>query len=182
MPPAIAMAFSVASAPVMPMPTTKVEHPAAAAPRPLCRPPVLGGVVGHRALAGRLVAVQPAGQLGSRRWPAASTSGSCRHRLHVGRTARHRLARWRVAGGRGAADERLDGVAAVRPDGHAGGGVAPQVPLSEKNFRPQLTLVSVIPMTVFSAAVTWVHFELAPQAAACRSRRPTRPSSPTCPG
>src|SRR6476661_7459672 len=45
----------------------------------------------------------------------------------------------------------------------AGAPLAPQWPLSEKNLRPQLTVVSVMPTTWFSAAVTWLHFELAPQ-------------------
>jgi len=36
---------------------------------------------------------------------------------------------------------------------------APQASLSEKNFNPQLTVVSVAPTTWFSAAVTWLHFD-----------------------
>jgi hypothetical protein len=41
--------------------------------------------------------------------------------------------------------------------------VAPHAPLSEKNLRPQFTVVSVAPTTWFSAAVTWFHLDFEEQ-------------------
>src|SRR5262245_58586553 len=53
--------------------------------------------------------------------------------------------------------------ALIVPTGTTGALLAPHAPLSEKNFSPQFTVVSVAPTTWFSAAVPCVHFDFEPQ-------------------
>jgi len=51
----------------------------------------------------------------------------------------------------------------IGPIGTSGVGVTVHELLLPKNFRPQLTIVSVVLTTWFSAAVTWLQREFAPQ-------------------
>ena len=67
----------------------------------------------------------------------------------------------------------------IGPIGTSGVGVTVHELLLPKNFRPQLTIVSVVLTTWFSAAVTWLQREFAPQfrmhvASALQSIEPDR--------